>query len=343
MFRHMRTKLLVLAIVLIAAAPAQAQEADEPSFTLTWVGDIAFSRDYGLPPNGGDGYFKSVEKLLGAGDISTGNLEGTLGRGGPSKCKGNCFAFQAPPTYAAVLERAGLQLVNMANNHSNDYGATGMSQTLAALKGAGLAHTGLKGEVTVQKVNGVKVAFLGFAPYPWASPLTNIPAARSMVAAAAKRAPVVVVFIHAGAEGSGATHVPHGTETAFGENRGNSRAFAHGVIDSGADAVLGSGPHVLRGIECYRHAVIAYSLGNFASYRTLGVSGTTALSGVLKIRVSGDGVFQGGQLWPVKLQGPGQPVRDGSRASVKLVRKLSSQDFGKRACPMTKKGAISPR
>ena len=50
-----------------------------------------------------------------------------------------------------------------------------------------------------------------------------------------------------------------------------------------------------------------------------------------------------GQLWPVKLQGPGQPVRDGSRASVKLVRKLSSEDFGKRACPMTKKGAISPR
>src|SRR5258708_36907214 len=117
----------------------------------------------------------------------------------------------------------------MANNPSDDCGPGGVAQTLAALKSAKLPHTGVKGEVTVQKVNGVKVAFLGFAPYPWASPLTNIPAAKSMVATAAKRADVVIVFIHAGAEGAGATHVPHGTETAFGENSGNSRAFAHGA------------------------------------------------------------------------------------------------------------------
>ena len=310
---------------------------------MTWVGDIAFSRDYGLPPNGGDGFFDPVHKLLTLGDISTGNLEGTLGRGGPSKCKGNCFAFQAPPSYAGVLARAGLQLVNQANNHANDFGPGGISQTMAALKSAKLAHTGLKGEVTVEKVNGVKVAFLGFAPYPWASPLTDIPAAKSMVASAAKRADVVIVFIHAGAEGSGATHVPHGTEHAFGENRGNSRAFTHGVIDSGADAVLGSGPHVLRGIECYRHAVIAYSLGNFASWHTLGLGGVTSLSGVLKIQVGGDGTFMGGQLFPIHMVGAGQPQRDKSRASIKLVRKLSSEDFGKRACPLSKTGVLTPR
>jgi hypothetical protein len=328
--------------MLVAPAGAGAADADA-SFSLTWVGDIAFSRDYGLPPNGGNGYFAEVEKLLQLGDISTGNLEGTLGRGGPSKCKGNCFAFQAPPAYAGVLARAGLQLVNQANNHANDFGPGGISQTLAALKGAKLAHTGLAGEITVQKIKGVKVAFLGFAPYPWASPLTNIPAAKSLVASAAKRADVVIVFIHAGAEGSGATHVPHGTEHAFGENRGNSRAFAHGVIDSGADAVLGSGPHVLRAIECYRHAVVAYSLGNFAAYHTLGTSGVTGLSGVLKIQVGGDGTFQGGQLFPTKLAGPGQPVRDGSRASVNLVRKLGSEDFGDRACPLSKTGVLQPR
>jgi hypothetical protein len=342
----MRTKLPALAALviagLVAAGPAAAQ--DEPAtFSLTWVGDIAFARDHGLPPNGGAGYFKSVESYLKAGDISTGNLEGTLGRGGPSKCKGNCFAFQAPPSYAGVLRRAGLQLVNMANNHSRDFGASGLSQTLTALEGAKLAHTGLAGEVEFRKVNGVKVAFLGFAPYPWTSPLTDIPAAKQMVAGAAGRADVVVVFIHAGAEGAGATHTPHGAETAFGENRGAPRAFAHGVIDSGADAVLGSGPHVLRGIECYRHAVIAYSLGNFAAHRTLSNSGVTGLSGVLKVSIDGGGAFQGGQLWPVKLQGPGRPVRDRTRASVKLVRRLSSEDFGKRACPMTEKGRLSPR
>ena len=106
---------------------------------------------------------------------------------------------------------------------------------------------------------------------------------KALVRRASKRADVVVVFIHAGAEGSGATHTPHGTEHAFGENRGAPRAFAHAVVDSGADAVLGSGPHVLRGIECYRRAIVAYSLGNFASYRTLSTSGVLALSGVLRV------------------------------------------------------------
>ena len=167
-----------------------------------------------------------VRKYLQGADITTGNLEGTLGHGGPSKCSGggsNCFAFQAPASYAGALARVGFDLFNLANNHSRDFGTSGLRQTLRALAAAGLRHTGLVNEVKFATVAGQRVAFLGFAPYPWASPLLDIPAARRQIASAARQAKIVVVFIHAGAEGPGALHTPHGTEHAFGENRGAAR------------------------------------------------------------------------------------------------------------------------
>jgi poly-gamma-glutamate synthesis protein (capsule biosynthesis protein) len=40
-------------------------------------------------------------------------------------------------------------------------------------------------------------------------------------------------------------------------------AYAHAAIDAGADVFVGSGPHVLRGIEIYKGKVIFYSLGSF--------------------------------------------------------------------------------
>ena len=111
---------------------------------------------------------------------------------------------------------------------------------------------------------------------------------------AAAQADIVVVAMHAGAEGSGATHVPHGTETFLGENRGDSRRFSHAVIDAGADLVVGSGPHVIRGLERYHGRLIAYSLGNFAGYKNFGTGGTLSLSAILRVELRGDGAFVGG-------------------------------------------------
>jgi poly-gamma-glutamate capsule biosynthesis protein CapA/YwtB (metallophosphatase superfamily) len=283
-----------------------------------------------------------VRKYLSEGDITTGNLEGTLGRGGRSKCSRggkNCFAFQAPASYARALARVGFDLFNLANNHSRDYGTSGLRQTLRALARAGLKHTGLVGEIKFASVAGRKVAFLGFAPYSWASPLLDIPAARRQIASAARRAKIVVVFIHAGAEGARATHTPHGTEHAFGENRGASRRFAHAAIGAGADAVLGSGPHVLRGMECYKKRVIAYSLGNFVGYRTLSTGGALALSGVLRLRLGPQGSLVGGRLFKVRLAAPGVPRPGGG--SIDLVRRLSKADFGRRACKISRTGELS--
>jgi hypothetical protein len=335
---------LATVICLMALLPAGASAAADPpsEVSLNWVGDIAFSTRQGLPSGGPSRVLSRVKKYLGSADITTGNLEGTLGHGGPSKCSGggsNCFAFQAPASYARALARVGFDLFNLANNHSLDFGASGLHQTLRALRAAGLLHTGLVHDVRFTQVAGQRVAFLGFAPYPWASPLTDIPAARRQIASAARRAKIVVVFIHAGAEGPGALHTPHGTETAFGENRGSARRFAHEAVRAGADAVLGSGPHVLRGMECYRRRLIAYSLGNFVGYRTLSTGGALSLSGVLRIRLGPEGRLLGGRLFRVQLAPPGVPRPGGG--SISLVRSLSRSDFGRRACRISRSGEVS--
>jgi hypothetical protein len=106
------------------------------------------------------------------------------------------------------------------------------------------------------------------------------------------------------------------------------------MIEAGADAVLGSGPHVLRGIQCHRGKPIAYSLGNFAGYNTLSTAGVLALSGIARVRIAKDGRFLGGRLVPVVLRRPGVPRLDPKRRSVGLVRRLSRQDFGRSRCPM---------
>jgi Bacterial capsule synthesis protein PGA_cap len=298
--------------------------------TLEWVGDIALSSQQGLPPGGPSRALAPVSRILRSADITVGNLEGTLSEGGSSKCRssssGVCFAFQAPPYLAGQLRSLGFDLVNQANNHSLDYGPSGRRQTIAALQRAKLAFTGLPGQITYLRVRGRRIAFLGFAPYPYDGDLLNIPAAQQLIRRATRTASLVVVVIHAGAEGADRTHTPRGTEYYLGEDRGDPRGFAHAAIDAGASIVLGSGPHVVRGIERYRGRLIAYSLGNFVGYHTLGLGGVLSESAVLRVTLGAGGDVVAGRWISMSLV-DGLPRRDFSNSSAKLVVALSKADF----------------
>src|SRR5689334_3632107 len=99
-----RIGLLALALLAApAAAPAAHAEGQLAPYgmSISWVGDMAFSTDKGLPPGGPGAAFAPLRRYLKA-DLVTGNLEGTLATGGPSKCSGgdtgDCFAFRAPPS-----------------------------------------------------------------------------------------------------------------------------------------------------------------------------------------------------------------------------------------------------
>jgi len=79
--------------------------------------------------------------------------------------------------------------------------------------------------------------------------LNDLPAAIALVEEASQNAHIVIISVHAGAEGTGAMHVRNRTEYFFGENRGNLVKFSQTMIDHGADLILGHGPHVPRALE----------------------------------------------------------------------------------------------
>ena len=186
-----------------------------------------------------------------------------------------------------------------------------------------------------------KVAFVGFAPYPNTNNMLDFATARALIAKARTEAAVVVVYMHAGAEGAGATHVTGNEETYVGEDRGNAKAFAHAAIDDGADVVIASGPHVLRGIEFYQHHLIAYSLGNFANYHDFVSGGTTSLSGILRVTVGADGNFVNAGFTSVRLSATGQATIDPTDAAAHLVNQVSAADFGPAAGVIQPDGPIT--
>jgi hypothetical protein len=85
------------------------------------------------------------------------------------------------------------------------------------------------------KAKGIKVAFLAFAPYNYDANLLDRSAARVLIKRAVREANIVVVYMHAGAEGPDANHVTGHEEYYLGEDRGNAEAFAHMAIDLGAE------------------------------------------------------------------------------------------------------------
>lgn len=334
--------LLLAAAVAIASAVAGASAAPDALRTvrLAAAGDIAMIASPDSPS-----FFRSVDLDL-RGDVVLGNLEGTLTGRGASKCgagSSSCYAFRAPPSYAGLLRAAGFSVMNLANNHAYDFGSIGQRDTVRAVHAAGLLTTGRPGEIAYLRTGtGVRVAVVGFAPYPWAQSLLDLRAAKALVQKADRWADVVIATMHAGAEGSAMGHVSAGSEYFLGENRGNVYAFAHAVIDAGADAVIGHGPHVLRGMEWYKQRLIAYSLGNFLGWKTFNVSGITGVSGLLQLTLNADGSWVSGALVPVTLAPDGIPRPDPEEAAHGVVRRLSKQDFGRRGVRVSRTGVLRP-
>ena len=327
-----------------AARPAAAA-APAGSVTIAAVGDTMLGNTPGLPPDPA-AYFDAVKPVLDRGaQIVFGNLEGTLTSATASKCgaltgpRKDCFAFRDPPGYVRYFKDAGFTILNDANNHSFDFGPAGQAQTVETIRAAGLAQTGLPGEITLVRAGRVEVAFLAFAPYDYDASLLNLPAARALIRRARREASVVIVYMHAGAEGSGADHVTGQEEDYLGEDRGNAEVFAHVAIRAGASLVIASGPHVVRGMQFYRGHLIAYSLGNFAGYDDFGTDGDLGMSVILHVRLSAAGRLEDARIYPIQFTGAGQPRPGGG--AIPFIAQLSAGDFGASAARILPSGVIS--
>jgi hypothetical protein len=330
-----------------ATGPSASPPASDPkptgTVTLSAVGDTMLGYAGTLAPDP-DSYFDGVRSQI-TGDIRFANMEGTLTNLTSGKCGANstaCYEFRVPPSWARYFKHAGFTIVSNANNHAFDFWQPGLDDTVAALDRAGLVHTGRTHEISYVHVHRLTVAFIGVASYPNTGPLNDYPAARRLIHTADRHADMVVVAMHAGAEGVAAQHLTDQDEIYEGENRGNPEAFAHMAIDAGADLIIGYSPHVLRAMQVYRHRLIAYSLGNFAGYHNFTTEGALGVSGILHVKLGADGRFLSGRLVSTVLAGPGQPQLDPAGQGAALVEQLSREDLGARGAHLGAGGAITP-
>ncbi len=285
----------------LAAATAPAPP---PDVTLLAGGDVlpgAWLNPY-LSRFGQEYPYQAIAPLFWGVDLGLVNLECPLSlRGRPFR--GKKFTFRACPAAAAALRNSGITVVSLANNHILDYGAEALRDTLAALEEAGVAFAGAGENLAASRRPAVlfippatRVAVLSYSKtYPaefWATRerAGTAPGEDAFVAAdvnsAAAWADLVIVCFHWGGELLERPRV-------YQEN------LAHTAIDAGARLVLGSHPHVLQGLEWYRHGLIAYSLGNLAFGG--GRSRKATESALIKIRAHPDGQLAGAWIIPLSV------------------------------------------
>ncbi len=313
------------------------------------VGDVMLGTDFPeglLPPDEGASSLSAVYPLLRDADLSFVNLEGPLcDNGKTTKCRngGNCYAFRTPTSYGKFIKEAGFDIASTANNHSGDFGELCRRETEATLDKLGIAWSGPPGSVATVEKNGLRIGMVAFHTSPACNHLNNTATAKALVRSVADSHDLVIVSFHGGAEGSKALNIPHGNEKFVGEDRGDLRLFTHAVIDSGADLVLGHGPHVARAMEFYKDRLIVYSMGNFATYGAFNLKGPQGLGMVMEVELDAQGRFSAGRILPTRQEGKGIPVPDPSGEVISLVRRLTAEDFPQTGAQIAADGTVSPR
>lgn len=290
--------------------------------------------------------FQAIQPYLQDADIVFGNFESTLTNHPRSSKNPNgksVFAFRNPPSYAQLLKDVGFTVLSVANNHSFDFMNQGFEDTHRNINNAGMTAFGKKNEIVYLNVNNTPVAFIGFSTSNQHNSVNDLAAGRRLVQEANKKADIVVVSTHMGAEGTSALRTRNQTERFYGENRGNPVLFARTMIDNGADLVLGHGPHVPRAMELYKGKLVAYSLGNFLGYQTLSNRGDTGNSLILDAQLNKQGDFVSGKIIPVHLRNQSIPQHDKAMTSVQLIRRLTQQDFPNTPLNINSNGEISKR
>ncbi len=317
--------------------------------SIASVGDMMIGTDYPrnhLPDDDGVSFLAHVTPTIAAADIAFGNLEGVLIDGGePGKKCSNpnaCYLFRSPTRYAQHYLDAGFDVMSLANNHARDFGEEGRTSSADTLEAIGIAASGLDETYSVTRHGELQVAFINFAVTKNSNMLLDYEEAFARVRVLDDEYDIVVVTFHGGAEGADATHIPFTEEEYYGEPRGDVVWFARGVVDSGADLVVGHGPHVVRGMERYKDRLIAYSLGNFATYYGISVTGIKGIAPILTTTLDGDGKFIEGEIVATIQLRPDGPSIDPKNRALNLIRGLSVEDFGNPGLTFLPDGKVLP-
>jgi poly-gamma-glutamate capsule biosynthesis protein CapA/YwtB (metallophosphatase superfamily) len=310
------------------------------TLTIIGVGDIMMGTNYPedkLPPDNGEFLMKEVEPVLRDADLTFGNLEGTLldAGGTPKTCKDPkvCYVFRTPTRYVANLISAGFDMMSLANNHAGDFGEAGRKSSMKTLEVANILHAGqLNQKTVIYEKDSIRYGLVAFSPNSNCVDINDLEGAKQLVMQLDSIVDIVIVSFHGGAEGAQFQHVPRTNELFHGENRGDVYKFSHSLIDVGADIIFGHGPHVTRGVELYKDRFIAYSLGNFCTYRGISVTGINGLAPIIKVFTDNTGKFFQAQITPT-YQSYATGVRiDTEKQVIKKIQELTKKDFPE--CPI---------
>ncbi|HEU0188055.1 MAG TPA: CapA family protein [Gallionellaceae bacterium] len=324
-------------IYLISHRPPPPPVVEPPPIVIRAVGDVVLGSNYPRYRLPGDGDKKRIAALhhtLNDADVVVGNLEGVLYDHGKSRKdvrRAGLFTFRMPESYAATLREMGFDVLSLANNHSMDFGAAGLEATKRALLAEGIQPVGVPGaEMALVTIRNTKIAFLNYSYLPAFTRLDKEEQIKSDIEHARSVADLVMVTVHAGREGESAAGTPEGDEYFMNEYRGNIRKFAQFAIDSGASAVFGHGPHVVRPYEIYKDKPIFFSLGNFVGYRSLSTRGKMGSSIVAEVRFSPKGKLLEAGVIPLKMNKSGIPSADYSLPTLSTLDGLLDKQLEKR-------------
>lgn len=280
-------------LIFIKAHSLSSNEEGTSTATIVACGDNILyhgnHRDAAINANGGRSYdyrpiYRYVKPIIANADIAFLNQETPISESAPIA---SYPRFNSPKVLAQDLAEVGFDVVSLANNHALDCGMRGFTESMEALKQAGISPIGISEKANqaplFHEKNGIKFAFLAYTYGTNIQEMSegNIsPAcfhrdrAITETASAKENADFVIVSLHFGSENQ---------STPSNEQKEIATALAK----SGADLIIGHHPHVLQPIEWIeeagnRRTLVAYSLGNFVHEQAYEQN---ALGGILSVKV----------------------------------------------------------
>jgi len=295
-----------------------------PPIVLGFAGDTSFT--HGLDDRDPLG---DATELLSEPDLMLVNLETTVAESDVGTAAPKRYTFKSPPDSVELLTDAGIDGVQLANNHTLDFGTPALLRTLELLDEGAMPHAGAGDDPAGAyaprffDVDGWRIGVVAFSRVPcdWAASGVNsrpevawtcepfVPDTMAAVAEAAADSDLTVVMVHWGIEGD---HCPQPYQ----------RSLAEAWASAGADLIIGGHPHVLQGIEKVDGAWLVNSTGNFAFPSARSASAITAL---FEFTVSTDGISL--QAHPIRIES-GRPVPVTGSEAADILADLGSWSFG---------------
>lgn len=265
-------------------------QAEETVLTLTVGGDCvlgtreewqqeAYSFLTVVAERGPDWPWRGLREIFLADDMTLLNLECVLQEGNQGHDSGKQHTFRGAPAYAEMLLPAGVEQVNVANNHFIDYRKAGQASTLAALEAAGVAYSGF-GHAYIWEAEGLRIGFGGCRETVWKENPRQV--RQDIRALQQEDCDLIIYSCHWGKEYS-PTH-----------NRTQER-MADYAIACGADILIGTHPHVVQGVEKRGGALVLWSLGNLVFGGTHEMTTFDAMLAQLELHFR-NGAYTGAQL-----------------------------------------------